>query len=293
MSTDAQADRADLQAAGERLSDFIGSASRLFVLTGAGCSTASGIPDYRDRDGAWKRRAPVNWQDYAAQPAVRQRYWARNLVGWRMIRERKPNAAHHALAAFEERGRLSLLLTQNVDGLHQAAGSRNVVDLHGRMDRMRCVQCGAMGPRDDYQDRLEHANPGWREHIAASAPDGDADLDGLDFSGFVVPACQRCEGLLKPDVVFFGENVPAERVSAAFDALASSDAMLVVGSSLMVWSGLRFVDRAHQLGLPIASVNLGRTRADDRLTLKLNCDCTALLASVARSSLAERQDPVE
>jgi NAD-dependent SIR2 family protein deacetylase len=243
------------------------------VLTGAGCSTDSGIPDYRDADGAWKRAPPVQFRAFMDQHAVRQRYWARSLVGWRHFSAAEPNAVHHALARLEAAGCIELLVTQNVDGLHTRAGSRRVLDLHGRLDLVRCVACAHSVPRALFQRDLASANPGWAGLEARIAPDGDVDLERDDFSGFTVPACARCAGVLKPDVVFYGENVPGERVKHALRALAAADAMLVAGSSLMVYSGYRFAAAAAAAGKPIAAVNLGRTRADELLTLKVSQPC--------------------
>lgn len=260
------------------LREFVERHPRLFVLTGAGCSTASGIPDYRDADGEWKRAQPVTYQAFMGEEATRRRYWARSLVGWRHFGQASPNGTHRALAALEARGQLELLLTQNVDGLHQAAGSRAVVDLHGRLDQVRCMGCEARLPRAGFQQALEAANPGWSDLQADIAPDGDADLEAISFAGFVVPDCPHCGGLLKPDVVFFGENVPRPRVAQAQAALARADAMLVVGSSLMVYSGFRFVQAAARAGLPVAALNHGRTRADELLSLKVEHDCADALA---------------
>ncbi|MBR0935871.1 NAD-dependent protein deacetylase [Bradyrhizobium jicamae] len=259
------------------LEDFVDSHPRLFVLTGAGCSTNSGIPDYRDSDGNWKRTRPVTIQAFLGDAATRQRYWARSMVGWRRFGRAMPNGAHRALAELEAQGRCELLLTQNVDRLHQAAGSRKVIDLHGRLDVVRCLGCAATMPRDEFQDELARWNPAWLALDAADAPDGDADLEH-DFASFVVPACAACGGVLKPDVVFFGENVPHDTVASAQAHLEQAAAMLVVGSSLMVYSGFRFVRMAEQRGLPIAAVNLGRTRADELLTLKVEDQCETALA---------------
>lgn len=264
------------------LTDWLRRHQRIFVLTGAGCSTGSGIPDYRGADGAWKRPPPVTYQAFVGEAETRGRYWARSFVGWPHFNSAQPNASHTALASLETAGKLSLLVTQNVDGLHQRAGSTQVVDLHGRLDEAVCLGCRARVPRDTLQLQLARENPGWEGLHAAAAPDGDADLDGLDFSRFVAPRCGRCDGLLKPDVVFFGENVPRERVAAAHEALARSDAMLVVGSSLMVYSGYRFARAARETGLPLAIVTRGVTRADALATLKVELDCaTALPTALA------------
>lgn len=250
---------------------------RVFALTGAGCSTASGIGDYRDADGAWKRRPPITLQAFVGESATYRRYWARSFIGWPRFAAAQPNAAHSALAQLEREGRLSLLVTQNVDGLHQRAGSMAVVDLHGRLDHVACLDCGERQPRDALQQRLAHDNPGWHARPTAYAPDGDADIDLEAVERFAAPACERCGGMLKPEVVFFGENVPRARFVQARDALAASDAMLVVGSSLMVYSGFRFARMAREAGLPLAIVNRGRTRADELATLKVDGDCGDVL----------------
>jgi NAD-dependent SIR2 family protein deacetylase len=263
----------------DRLREWLRPHQRVFVLTGAGCSTDSGIPDYRDGDGQWKRTPPVTYQAFTAEPLVNARYWARSFIGWPRIAQARPNAAHLALAGWEQQGRLTTLLTQNVDGLHQRAGSRDVIDLHGRLDDVVCLACGDRQPRAAMQERLAALNPDWLGIDAATAPDGDADLDGHDFSAFRVPQCARCAGMLKPDVVFFGENVPRPRYLQAQEALQASDAVLVVGSSLMVYSGFRFVRSAHEAGMPIAIVNRGRTRADELAGLKLEADAGAVLSA--------------
>lgn len=260
------------------LAEFIEQHPRLFVLTGAGCSTDSGIPDYRDTQGNWKRQPPVNYSAFMGSSAVRQRYWARSFAGWQRISRARPNGAHTALARLERCGRIELLVTQNVDGLHQAAGCERVIDLHGRIDRVRCMGCGRLSPRAALQEKLLLLNGTWRHLEAPTAPDGDADLDGVIFSGFTVPTCVHCGGVLKPDVVFFGESVPRPRVERSMNRLACADALLIIGSSLMVYSGYRFVQTAVRLGLPIAALNLGRTRADPLLTLKVTAPCAEVLA---------------
>ena len=260
-----------------RLQGFIAGHRRLFVLTGAGCSTNSGIPDYRDADGKWKRPQPVTYQAFMGSLATRQRYWARSLIGWRVFGQVQPNPAHYALARLEQLQKSEILLTQNVDRLHQAAGSRHVIDLHGRLDVVRCMECAATQPRQALQEELIRRNPSWSALDAAEAPDGDADLETGEFASFAVPPCARCGGILKPDVVFFGENVPKACVEAAFSALERADAMLIVGSSLMVYSGFRFVQAAARGAKPIAAVNLGRTRADELLALKVERPCAEAL----------------
>jgi NAD-dependent SIR2 family protein deacetylase len=256
---------------------FIERHPRLCVLTGAGVSTSSGIPDYRDEHGEWKRARPVEFRPFMTDPKVRQRYWSRSTAGWPIIQHARPTAAHLALAQLESANVVALLITQNVDGLHQAAGSRNVIDLHGRLDLARCMHCGETQSRADLQLRLSADNPTWAQTPARAAPDGDADIENRDHGSFVVPECLECGGILKPDVVFFGENVPRERVERAFDGVANTDALLVVGSSLMVYSGYRFAEAAAAAGKPVAAVNLGRTRADHLLTLKIEEPCDAAI----------------
>jgi len=263
------------------LIDFVHQHPRLLVITGAGCSTAAGIPDYRDETGAWKRREPMRYQRFVGDEVARRRYWARSMLGWRTMAHAQPTAAHHALAQLERAGRIQLLVTQNVDGLHQAAGSSNVVDLHGRIDTVVCLGCGTRSPRRALQQELMARNPAWLALDANSLPDGDADLEGLDFAAFNVPACPHCSGLLKPDVVFFGESVPRERVAAVREALTQADAVLVAGSSLMVYSGYRFVEEAVKAGKPVAAVNRGHTRADAVLGLKLEADVGHALVALA------------
>ncbi len=272
------------------LASFVQRARRLVVLTGAGCSTESGIPDYRDVDGEWKHRRPVQFADFVGDEHVRQRYWARSMVGWRRVGGARPNPAHRALANLEQWGRMHWLVTQNVDGLHQRAGSRRVTDLHGRIDRVVCLECGRLIERGALQSRLVAENPDWADLDAVSAPDGDALLEDRNFGSFRVPWCEACGGMLKPDVVFFGEGVPKHRVTTAMDHLEECDALLVVGSSLMVWSGFRFARRAAERGIPVAALNLGRTRADHLLSLKIDACCGEVLASLS-SGFGSSRDP--
>lgn len=264
----------------QALQNFAQQHRRLLVLTGAGCSTEAGIPDYRDANGNWKRDEPMRFQKFMGEEGARKRYWARSMLGWRTMAAAQPTPAHRALAQLERAGRVPLLVTQNVDGLHQAAGSQRVVDLHGRIDTVCCMGCGARSARRGLQDALAERNPQWLMRHASSAPDGDADLEADDFSSFDVPPCAACGGVLKPDVVFFGESVPRERVAAVRDALQQADALLVAGSSLMVYSGYRFVEDAVSAGLPVAAINQGRTRADAVLTLKVEHEVGAALMAL-------------
>jgi NAD-dependent SIR2 family protein deacetylase len=253
----------------DQLQAFLKAHPRLFVLTGAGISTGSGIPDYRDDNGDWKRPAPVQYRDFVSQPATRRRYWARSLVGWPWFQRAQPNLCHQTLAGWETSGLISQLVTQNVDRLHQGAGSRQVIDLHGRLDRIICLNCGDRSDRESMQAELSARNPSFAGLGAEMAPDGDAYIEEADFQDFEVPACEGCGGMLKPDVVFFGETIPRERVDRAVAALLGSDALLVIGSSLMVYSGFRFCRLAAKHRIPIAAINPGRTRADDLINLKL------------------------
>lgn len=259
------------------LEAFVRQHPKLLVLTGAGISASSGVPTYRDSNGQWQRKPPVQHNDFLADHAIRQRFWARNMVGWRFMRDASPSQSHRALAELEALGHVQCLVTQNVDGLHQRAGSHRVIDLHGRIDRVRCQSCGVDYHRETIQRWLEQRNPEFARLAGAIAPDGDADVDDLDSRELQVCDCERCGGVLKPDAVFFGGNVPVEVVAEAMDELQRADALLVVGSSLMIYSGFRFCRRAAEQGLPIAAINLGKTRADDMLVLKLEHPSDALL----------------
>lgn len=261
------------------LCEFVRRYPRLFVLTGAGVSTDSGIPGYRDAEGHWKRAPPVLLREFLQSEKARRRYWARSMVGWPIVARARPNAAHRALAQLEAAGRLRQLVTQNVDGLHQRAGSERVLELHGSLGRVVCLDCGAHYARAAIQQALEAANP-TRPAATTAAADGDAEVDCLQLDTFRVPACARCDGVLKPNVVFFGEGVPRDRVSAALQSLVEVDAVLVVGSSLTVYSGYRFCERAAATGKPMAALNLGRTRADHLLALKVDLPCAETLASI-------------
>lgn len=264
-----------------RLAGFLESHAPVFVLTGAGCSTASGIPDYRDDKGEWKHSKPVQYADFISSDHTRRRYWARSLSGWPRIEGSRPNGAHRALAALERAGLVTAICTQNVDGLHQRAGSAAVIDLHGRLDRVECLQCEARFSRGLIQNRLLGLNPGYQTSAAATAPDGDVILE-RSFDDFRVIGCDHCGGPLKPSVVFFGENVPPARVARALRALEQSQGMLVVGSSLMVFSGYRFCRQARALAKPVAILNRGSTRADGIIELKIARDCEAVLQQTVR-----------
>jgi NAD-dependent SIR2 family protein deacetylase len=263
------------------------------VLTGAGLSTGSGIPAYRDAQGQWQHPPPTQHQAFVRDASVRQRYWARSFVGWQRFGQAAPNAGHAALAALEAAGHIHTLITQNVDGLHQRAGSARVIELHGSLGQVRCLGCQALWPRAQLQGWLSELNV---HKLAAdpahgaearTAPDGDAHLADDAHADFVVPACPACGGVLKPDVVFFGDNVPRERVAQAAQAVADSAGLLVVGSSLMVYSGYRFAEQAHKLGKPLVSLNQGVTRADPILSAKVEADCgEALAACVAACATA-------
>ena len=253
--------------------------NKVLVLTGAGVSTLSGIPDYRDDDGEWKHARPVLFQDFMNNHPVRQRYWARSMIGWHYFCKAQPNHAHRSLAQLEQASIVDTLVTQNVDGLHQRAGSNRVIDLHGQLATVSCQSCGHTVERAALQDRLEQSNPGWAVSDVTLRPDGDVDLE-RDFRDFNVPECSICSGTLKPDVVFYGESVPRTRVAATEIALQRCDALLVVGSSLMVRSGLRFVERAAGRGIPRLLINRGRTRADALFTVRVEECCGSVLPRI-------------
>lgn len=265
----------------EALHDFVRTRPSLFVLGGAGCSTASGLGDYRDRDGNWKRRQPITGQLFVHDPLARARYWARSAVGWPGFGNARPGRAHRALVELQRLGHVRQLVTQNVDGLHQQAGHRDVLELHGTLTTVSCLECAHRQSRNDLQTRLLTLNPWLSGLDARYAPDGDADLELESPDDVQVPTCPQCGGLLKPDVVFFGENVPRATVDFAMQQLRASDALLVAGSSLMVYSGFRFCRDAAARGQPIVIVNDGVTRADALVTLKVGGDCGGRLDRLA------------
>ena len=253
------------------------------VITGAGLSTGSGIPAYRDQYGQWQHSQPIQLQDFLKSAATRRRYWARSFVGWKSMAAARPNDGHVALAKLEASGVVSTVITQNVDGLHHVAGSQSVIELHGGIRRVRCLSCDVSYSRSQIQEWLLEANPNFdheQARTARLAPDGDAHLVETVYARFIVPECPECAGLLKPDVVFFGDNVPRERVSRAQQAVELAKVMLVVGSSLMVYSGYRFAELAHRLGKPLIAINQGVTRADHLLTLKIEEDCGLVLSEI-------------
>ncbi|HET6165668.1 MAG TPA: NAD-dependent protein deacetylase [Marmoricola sp.] len=259
------------------LADVLGD-RRWLVLTGAGVSTDSGIPDYRG--GHAPVRTPMTIARFRSGHEAQQRYWARSYLGWSSMGTARPNATHHLLAELEGRGRLSGLITQNVDGLHTAAGHRDLVELHGAIDRVVCLDCHATSSRTTLQHRLTALNRAFDATGAALLPDGDVDLDAT--AGFVVAACESCGGALKPDVVFFGENVPLGRVAQCTALVESAEALVVLGSSLHVFSGRRFVKQAHARGIPIVIVNRGATRGDELATVKVDAGCAETLTELSR-----------
>ncbi len=245
----------------------------VLVLSGAGLSTESGIPDYRGPTGRARRAEPMTYQTFVGSAAARQRYWARSHVGWRHVARAAPNAGHRAVAELERRGLMAGTITQNVDGLHTAAGARQVIELHGRLDQVLCLACGRRSDRDDLDGRLRAANPGWATEAAGLAvinPDGDAVLDDGLAERFQVVSCRGCGGVLKPDVIFFGENVPRTRVDDCYARVERAGALVVLGSSLTVMSGFRFVRQAAKLGIPVVIVNQGTTRGDELATATLD-----------------------
>ena len=266
-----------------QLTDVV-AAGGVLVVTGAGMSTGSGIPDYRDRDGRLRHTRPMTGEQFRSDPFERRRYWARSHLGWERIAAARPNRAHRSVTGLQEAGLLSGVVTQNVDGLHTVAGSRDVVDLHGRLDTVVCLDCGQRRPRLELALRLDAVNPGFRDRAEvaeAQRPDGDVPLTDEVVERFRIVACRRCGGVLKPDVVFFGEHVPAERFRGALRRLVGSRSLLVLGSSLMVGSGYRFVTAARRQGLPIAIVGLGATRADRLADVRVHGELCEVLGQTA------------
>ncbi|WP_405443003.1 NAD-dependent protein deacetylase [Streptomyces avidinii] len=253
----------------------------VLVLSGAGLSTESGIPDYRGKGGSLSRHTPMTYQEFTAADGARRRYWARSHLGWRTFGRARPNAGHRAVAAFGRHGMLAGVITQNVDGLHQAAGSEGVVELHGSLDRVVCLSCGAVGPRRELARRLEEANAGFEPVAARLNPDGDADLTDGQVGDFRVVPCAQCGGVLKPDVVFFGESVPARRVEHCRALVDGASSLLVLGSSLTVMSGLRFVRQAARAGKPVLIVNHDPTRGDQHALARVALPLGPTLTEVA------------
>jgi NAD-dependent SIR2 family protein deacetylase len=265
----------------DQLAAFLDRHRNVLVLTGAGLSTASGIPGYRDEDGVRRGKPPVQGPEFRSNDALRRRYWARSMVGWPTLARAEPNAGHHALARLELAGRVGAVITQNVDGLHQRAGSARLIELHGNIHTVRCLACQRRQHRAELQQRLLRDNPALGSVLAQPLPDGDAQLEPESLEDFVVPECEACGGVLQPDVVFFGDNIPPERTRQALDWMDEADALLVVGSSLMVFSGYRFCKLAAAAGKPIAAVNAGKTRADELISLKLALPAQEVLPAVA------------
>jgi NAD-dependent SIR2 family protein deacetylase len=264
------------------LADFLARHPHALVLTGAGLSTASGIPDYRGRDGIRRGREPIQGPEFRKSVAVQRRYWARSMVGWPTMSQARPNAGHVALAALEQGERIGSVLTQNVDGLHQRAGSLSVLELHGNIRTVRCLDCHATFARAFIQDVMREANPSLVDALAQPAPDGDAHIEPDALDEFHAPFCLHCGGTLTPDVIFFGDNIPAPRTVEALRRMDEADALLVVGSSLMVYSGFRFARMAAASGKPIAAINQGITRADDLIDLKVEASAEVILPRVAQ-----------
>jgi len=257
-------------------------AGDVVVLSGAGLSTESGIPDYRGPSGASRRHTPMTYQEFTRDPLARRRYWARSHLGWQMIARAAPNEGHRAVARLQAAGLLGGIITQNVDGLHTAAGATGVIELHGRLDEVTCLDCGNATGREELHRRLSEANPGFDARVAHVNPDGDVDLPDEAVAGFRTVDCALCgTGMLKPDVVFFGETVPARRVADCFALVEGARALLVLGSSLTVMSGRRFVLRAARHGIPVAIVNQGVTRGDGYATLRLDAPLGATLRALA------------
>jgi len=281
----------ELQHAADQLTDFIQRAQPLLVLTGAGISTASGIPDYRDANGNWKHAKPVQYRDFMDKTQVYRRYWARSSIGWPLMRNATPNPAHQALARLQQSQVIGTLITQNVDSLHQKAEHETVINMHGHLRTVSCQECHDEWDRDALQRELHKHNADWfetyhaqdaRENSAAVKPDGDVELEDKTYAEFKPPYCQHCGGRLKPDVVFFGETIPAQTTQAVQSATEQHSGLLVIGSSLTVFSGFRIAREFHQRKLPFAIINQGVTRADALRPLKLEHDACALLSTVAQ-----------
>jgi len=275
-----------------RIAAFLDRHPRTLVLTGAGLSTASGIPDYRDRDGTRRGKPPIHGPDFRKSEAVQRRYWARSMIGWPVLAQARPNHGHRAIAGLERIGRIGSVLTQNVDGLHGQAGSHGVLELHGNIHTVVCLDCSALFPRAFVQGQLEDFNPHMAGANATPLPDGDASVEPTELARFRLPFCTCCGGTLMPNVVFFGDNVAPARTAIALEQMERADALLVVGSSLMVYSGFRFCRVAQAAGKPMAAINLGRTRADELLDIKIEESAERVLP-LALELLTRGSDPTD
>jgi len=270
-------------ASANSLADFVSSHSNLLILTGAGLSTQSGIPAYRDKEGQWMRRTPIFYQDFIRCPIARRRYWARSYFGWHHVAKAQPNKGHLGLAQLQVSGHIETLITQNVDGLHLRAGSHDCIEVHGQLGLVKCLDCHARYTRGEVQQQLMEMNLEWSAEVLGFNPDGDVDLDEAAYPDFKVANCTTCGGRLKPDVVFFGESVPSLIHQAIQDAIGRCDGLLVIGSSLVVMSGYRVVKQVHAQEKPIVAINNGRTRADHLLRFKVPGDCVGRIDELCRT----------
>ncbi|XP_013090443.2 NAD-dependent protein lipoamidase sirtuin-4, mitochondrial-like isoform X3 [Biomphalaria glabrata] len=270
-----------------QLQDFILEHPKLFILTGAGVSTESGIPDYRSEGVgryATSTSRPIQYADFLKNAASRQRYWARNYIGWPQFSSFQPNQSHYILSNWERKGLIHWLVTQNVDALHYKAGSQKVTELHGSAHRVICLSCKYQLSRHAMQELIANINLDWSADVMGVAPDGDVDLTSNQVQNFKVPECPKCKGILKPDLTFFGDNVPKETVHFVLEKLFESDAMLVIGSSLEVYSGYRFAYRAHEHGMKIGVINIGPTRGDKFVDIKVSAKCSDVLQRLDQKS---------
>ncbi|XP_059144706.1 NAD-dependent protein lipoamidase sirtuin-4, mitochondrial-like [Physella acuta] len=264
----------------KKLQEFISTYDKLFILTGAGISTESGIPDYRSEGVglyATSTNRPVQYIDFLKKPHLRQRYWARNFIGWPRFSSFQPNSSHYTLSDWERKQKVHWLVTQNVDALHYKAGSQCLTELHGSAHRVHCLSCSFKISRHAFQDMIKELNPTWSADAVSIGPDGDVDLNSTQITEFKVPDCPQCKGILKPEIIFFGDNVAKDTVHFVLEKMFESDAVLVIGSSLEVYSGFRFVNRAKEHGMPIAVINIGPTRADKLGILKVSAKCSDVL----------------
>lgn len=266
----------------ESLISVLQNKRKIWILTGAGISAPSGIPTYRNDKGEWKSANPIQHNDFINQESYRQRYWARSMVGWKLTGRAKPNATHHAITALQATGKVSQIVTQNVDGLHDIADTKNVIDLHGRLSEIKCLNCHKVSRRANYQPRLVKNNPELDQYEAKILPDGDAHVEDFDMSKITIPPCIDCGGVLMPNVVFFGGIVPRPRVEKAYSTLAESDCILVIGSSLKVFSGFRFPRWASQNNLPMYAVNQGEMRGQELFDIVVVESCEEMMPIIAQ-----------
>ena len=261
------------------LENFLSSKKHLVILSGAGISVSSGIPTYRDIKGNWQRSQPIQHRDFILHKATRQKYWARSYAGWPSIEDAEPTLSHYAITSLEKLGKVGLVVTQNVDRLHQKSGTKNVIDLHGRLDKVVCIDCRANYKRNWVQKQLEGDNS-FLSQDGLPAPDGDTEIENEQTSLLILPRCSSCPGILKPEVVFFGDQVDKNIVKRVYEQLDLADGLLIIGTSLQLFSGYRFCRYAAKINLPIATINPGKVRGEELISTIIRSEADKAFGSI-------------